>query len=99
VYNSLTDFRQSNIGLAGMQGENNIGGLTRIVGTKIFVYYEGDHTLLDRQIRSGIAHVIIDQMMFGGNWRDMLKSSTFMSLPHGTPMVSSPTIRGVGMPS
>ncbi|MEZ4806655.1 MAG: hypothetical protein R2815_04190 [Flavobacteriales bacterium] len=81
VYNSLTDFRQSNIGLSGTDGQNNIGGLTRIVGTKIFVYFEGDHTLLDRQIRSGIAHVIIDQMMFGGNWRDMLKSSTFMSLP------------------
>ena len=81
VYNSLTDFRQSNIGLEGMSGQNNIGGLTRIVGTKIFVYYEGDHTLLDQQIRSGIAHVIIDQMMFGGNWRDMIRSSTFMSLP------------------
>ena len=81
VYNSLTDFRQSNIGLEGMTGQNNIGGLTRIVGTKIFVYYEGDHTLLDQQIRSGIAHVIIDQMMFGGNWREMIRSATFMSLP------------------
>lgn len=81
VYNSLSDFRQSNIGLSGMEGDQNIGGLTRIVGTKIFVYFEGDHTLLDRQIRSGIAHVIIDQMMFGGNWRDMLRSATFMSLP------------------
>lgn len=81
VYNSLTDFRQSNIGIAGVDGQQNIGGLTRIVGTKIFVYFEGDHALLDRQIRSGISHVIIDQMMFGGNWRDMLKSSTFMSLP------------------
>ncbi len=81
VYNSLTDFRQSNIGLAGFGGDNNIGGATRIVGTKIFVYFEGDHQLLDRQIRSGIAHVIIDQMMFGGNWRDMVRSSTFMSLP------------------
>lgn len=81
VYNSLTDFRQSNIGIAGVDGQQNIGGLTRIVGTKIFVYFEGDHALLDRQIRSGIAHVIVDQMMFGGNWRDMLKSSTFMSLP------------------
>ena len=30
VYNSLTDFRQSNIGLEGMTGQNNIGGLTRI---------------------------------------------------------------------
>ncbi len=81
VYNSLTDFRQSNIGLASMSGDNNIGGATRIVGTKIFVYFEGDHALLDRQIRSGIAHVIIDQMMFGGNWRDMVRSSTFMNLP------------------
>ncbi|HMC97117.1 MAG TPA: hypothetical protein VKG92_05675, partial [Flavobacteriales bacterium] len=81
VYNSLTDFRQSNIGLEGMTGQNNIGGLTRIVGTKIFVYFEGDHTLLDQQIRSGIAHVIIDQMMFGGNWRDMIRSATFMNLP------------------
>ncbi len=81
VYNSLTDFRQSNIGLAGIEGDNNIGGMTRIVGTKIFVYFEGDHTLLDRQIRSGIAHVIIDQMMFGGNWREMLRNATFMSLP------------------
>ncbi|MBK9762929.1 MAG: PD40 domain-containing protein [Flavobacteriales bacterium] len=81
VYNSLTDFRQSNIGIAGVDGQQNIGGLTRIVGTKIFVYYEGDHALLDRQIRSGIAHVIIDQMMYGGNWRDVLKSSTFMNLP------------------
>ena len=81
VYNSLTDFRQSNIGLVGVDGQQNIGGLTRIVGTKIFVYFEGDHALLDRQIRSGIAHVIVDQMMFGGNWREMLKSSTFMSLP------------------
>ncbi|MEZ4790662.1 MAG: hypothetical protein R2811_11665 [Flavobacteriales bacterium] len=81
VYNSLTDFRQSNIGISGVDGQQNIGGLTRIVGTKIFVYYEGDHLLLDQQIRSGIAHVIVDQMMFGGNWRDMLKSSTFMSLP------------------
>lgn len=81
VYNSLTDFRQSNIGLEGMTGQNNIGGLTRIVGTKIFVYFEGDHTLLDQQIRSGIAHVIIDQMMFGGNWREMIRSATFLTLP------------------
>jgi hypothetical protein len=81
VYNSLTDFRQSNIGLDGLGGANNIGGLTRIVGTKIFVYYEGDHTKLDQQIRSGIAHVVIDQMMFGGSWREMLRSSTFLTLP------------------
>lgn len=81
VYSSLTDFRQSNIGLEGMGDQMNIGGLTRIVGTKIFVYFEGDHALLDQQIRSGIAHVLVDQMMFGGNWREILRSSTFLALP------------------
>lgn len=80
VYNSLTDFRQSNIGL-GYDEQYNIGGVTRILGNKIFLYYEGDHKLLDHQIRSGIAQVMLDQMMFGGNWREVLKNSTLMSLP------------------
>ncbi len=80
VYNSLTDFRQSNIGVTGEE-EYNIGGVTRIVGTKIFVYYEGDHALLDQQVRTGIAQVLLDQMMYGGNWREVLKNSTLLNLP------------------
>ncbi|HEX2618214.1 MAG TPA: hypothetical protein VHL57_11775, partial [Flavobacteriales bacterium] len=81
VYNSLTDFRQSNIGVTGDE-QYNIGGVTRIVGTKVFVYNEGDHMLLDRQVRSGIAQLMLDQMMFGGNWREVLKNSTLMNLPN-----------------
>lgn len=80
VYNSLTDFRQSNIGVTGDE-QYNIGGVTRIVGTKVFVYNEGDHMLLDRQVRSGIAQLMIDQMMYGGNWREVLKNSTLLNLP------------------
>ena len=80
VYNSLTDFRQSNIGLSNEE-EFNIGGVTRIVGTKIFVYNEGDRALLDKQVRSGIAQVMLDQMMYGGNWREVIKNSTLLNLP------------------
>ncbi len=80
VYNSLTDFRQSNIGVTGDE-EYNIGGVTRIVGTKIFVYNEGDRALLDRQVRTGIAQVLLDQMMYGGNWKEVLKNSTLLNLP------------------
>ncbi|MBK6777698.1 MAG: PD40 domain-containing protein [Flavobacteriales bacterium] len=80
VYNSLTDFRQSNIGLSNDE-QFNIGGVTRIVGTKIFVYNEGDRALLDKQVRSGIAHVMLDQMMYGGNWREVIKNSTLLNLP------------------
>jgi hypothetical protein len=80
VYNTQSDFRQSNIGLTDDE-QYNIGGVTRIVGTKVFVYNEGDRALLDRQVRSGVAQVILDQMMFGGNWREVLKNSTLMNLP------------------
>ena len=80
VYNSLGDFRQSNVGVTG-DDLYNIGGVTRIVGSKVFVYNEGDHNLLDRQVRSGIAQLIIDQMMYGGNWREVLKNSTLLNLP------------------
>ncbi len=80
VYNSLTDFRQSNVGVTGDE-QYNIGGVTRIVGTKVFVYNEGDHDLLERQVRSGIAQLMIDQMMYGGNWREVLKNSTLLNLP------------------
>lgn len=80
VYNSLTDFRQSNIGITNDE-QYNIGGVNRIVGSKIFVYYEGDHTLLDRQVRGGIAQVLLDQMMYGGNWKEVLKNSTLLNIP------------------
>lgn len=80
VYNTQSDFRQSNIGLTDDE-LYNIGGVTRIVGTKVFVYNEGDRALLDRQVRSGIAQVLLDQMMFGGNWREVLRNSATMNLP------------------
>ncbi len=80
VYNSLTDFRQSNIGITTDE-TYNIGGVTRIVGTKIFVYNEGDHASLDRQVRSGIAQVMLDRMMYGGNWREVLRNSALLNLP------------------
>ena len=80
VYNKQSEFKQSNIGLSNDE-QYNIGGVTRIVGTKVFLYFDGDHNKLDLQIRAGIAEILINQMMFGGNVKDMVKSSTLLSLP------------------
>ncbi len=80
VYNKLTDFKQSNIGLS-TDAQYNIGGVTRIAGTKVCLYYEGDHALLDAQIREGAATVLINQMMYGGNVREMVKNNTLLNLP------------------
>jgi len=80
VFNSQSEFKESNIGLRN-DGSTNIGGVTTVEGDKIFIYYEGDHDKLDRQIRSGIAKVMAFKMMYGDNWREALKNSSLITLP------------------
>lgn len=80
VYNSQSQFKESNIGLSN-SSETNIGGTTRIEGEKVFIYYEGSHDQLERQIRSGIAKIIAFKMMYGSSWREALKNSSLLALP------------------
>jgi len=80
IYNKLSDLRQSNIGLTTDE-QSNIGGVTRIVGSKIFLYFEGDQQKLLQQIRAGVAEILLSQMMYGGNWKDRVKNSTLLTLP------------------
>ncbi len=80
VYNNQNDFKQSNIGLANEDG-GNIGGVTKIIGDKIFVYFTGSHADMDRQIRAALAELMIDQMMYGGRTRDVVRNSTLLTLP------------------
>jgi hypothetical protein len=80
VYNSHSDFKQSNIGING-EAEGNIGGTTQIVGSKVFIYFEGDYIKFEQNLRKGIARVLINTRLYGGNWRDVIKSSTLLNLP------------------
>jgi hypothetical protein len=80
VYNKQSDFMMSNIGLASDE-QYNTGGVTRIAGSKVSLYFTGDHQDLDRQVRAGIAEVLLNQMMYGGDMKDMLKNSTLLTLP------------------
>ncbi|HEV7231157.1 MAG TPA: hypothetical protein VGO45_07510 [Bacteroidia bacterium] len=80
IYNKYEDYRQSNIGLEG-ESQYNVGGVTRIVGRKVFIYFDGDHRKLDEQIKAGVAEVLVNDMMYGGDLKDMLKNSTLLNLP------------------
>lgn len=80
IYNKHSYFKQSNIGHSRRE-RHNVGGTTPIVGNKLFIYYEGDHRSLDRQIREGVARVMLRQMMYGGDWKDVIKNSTLLSIP------------------
>ena len=80
VFTNQGDYRQSNLGITNDEG-GNLGGVTKISGTKLCVYFKGDHFDLIKQIRSGIAEVLINDLMYGGRTRDMVKNSTLLVLP------------------
>ncbi len=81
VYNKLSDFRQSNIGLLSSHSLNNVGGITRIIDNKVFLYFDGNHEKFKQQIVSAITEVLLSEMLYGGNLRQRLSSSTFLNLP------------------
>ena len=80
VYESQAKFRQSNLGLNGEE-ESNVGGTTRIVGSKIFMYFEGDHQSFNQNIKSAVYEVLLMHMIFGGDWKDQLKSTMNSGIP------------------
>lgn len=80
IYNKQSHFRQSNIGLSTTENYN-IGGVTQIVGSKVFVYFDGSYESFEKQIDAGLLEVLVYQMIYGGNWREVLRNSTLLSVP------------------
>lgn len=80
IFNTQSEFQQSNIGLE-IPEANNLGGTTHLQGNKLFVYFDGSHKDLQRQIKGGLTEVIVRQLMFGKNWKEMVKNAALMSIP------------------
>jgi hypothetical protein len=79
VYNNYGDFMQSNI---GMQSDwQSTGGLAKLVNNKLVVYFNGDHQNLRRQIREGIARVIMSNLLYGGDLGENASNQTLLDLP------------------
>lgn len=81
IFNRLSDLKQSNIGLESEDQIANTGGLTRIVGNKVLIYFDGDYRHLQEQVRAGVATVMINQLMYGGSIKDRLQASVLLHLP------------------
>ena len=80
VFNKLSDLKQSNIGLQS-DDKYNIGGTTYINGSKIMLYFDGNHLNFEKQIKAGITKIIINNMIFGDNIGSKMKNSTLLTLP------------------
>ena len=45
------------------------------------VFFNGSHAELDVQIKAGLAQILINQILYGGNAREMVRNSTLLNLP------------------
>lgn len=81
IYNKLSDFRQSNIGLVTGKTETNIGGTIQIDKNKVFLYFEGDYRNFEQQITAAISRVLINEFVYGTQLRDNATNSTLINLP------------------
>ncbi len=80
IFNTQSEFQQSNIGLE-IPDANNIGGTTHLQGNKLFIYFDGSHKDLQRQIRGGLTEVIVRQLLYGKSWKEMVKNAALMTIP------------------
>jgi hypothetical protein len=79
LYNSYNDYKQSNIGI-GLDWPN-AGGVTKLVNNKLVVFYNGDHADLRRQIREGVARVLVESMLFGDDLGEFAQNQALLDLP------------------
>lgn len=80
VFNTQSDFQQSNVGYS-VSDQSNIGGTTRFIGDKIFVYSNGQLSDLERQIRYAIAYWMIQKILFTGTTGETYRNGTFLNIP------------------
>jgi len=79
LFNDLNDVYQTNLGIK--DEAYNIGGETKILGNKIFLYFNGDYSHLMDQLRKGLITVFINDMMYGGDIQDVVQNAVLMNLP------------------
>ena len=79
IYNNFDEMVQSNIGL-GIDWQAT-GGVTKLVNNKMLVYFNGNHEHLRRQIRQGIAGILVQNILFGDDLGEFAANQTLLDLP------------------
>ncbi len=81
IFNTLSDLKQSNVGLFGDWDYYNTGGVTRIIGGRVLLFFDGNYEHFDQQIRAGIAQVILNNMIYGTGIGAQIKNNALFSVP------------------
>ncbi len=79
IYNNISDLNQSNLGFD--LESYNTGGLTRLSGNKVLVHFGESREEFLRDLRVGIAKVLIFDMIYGGNIGERVQNAATVYLP------------------
>ncbi|WP_246853544.1 hypothetical protein [Rufibacter aurantiacus] len=79
MYNSVSDMKQSNIGL--IDDPYKGGNDALFVKSKIEVAFEGSQTELKRQMTYRISELLLSDMMYGGSLKEVIQSNYLLRLP------------------
>ena len=80
VFNNLGDLKQSNLNNDELD-TGNTGGVTKIIGSKVFLYFNGNYVDFEQQIQEGIAHLLLTQVMNGTSIGSQIRSSYRYDIP------------------
>jgi len=85
LYNNYDEYRQTNVGKKDdSQIQDVPAGTVDLVGDRLVVYFTGVHADLRRQLRAGMSRVVMQRMLFGENFREMVKNAVLLNLPRWT---------------
>ncbi|MDR0207131.1 MAG: hypothetical protein LBI45_07755 [Bacteroidales bacterium] len=81
VYRTNSDFKESNFNYDNDDFYNQ-GGVTNIYGSKVYLFFDGNHSNLNKMIRSGIASVYASGIVQGQSVRANMVSDYTMEEPN-----------------
>ena len=80
VFNSLGDLKQSNLNNED-EDTGNTGGVAKIIGSKVFLYFDGSNVDFEKQIQKGIIQLLMTQAMNGTSIGSQILSSYRYDIP------------------
>jgi hypothetical protein len=81
LYNSYTDYKQTNTGRYNEELNLSNNAAIDISGNNVVVYFNGSHDDLNAQVRSGVVSIIKDNLLFGFKLKDVVQNAIKLQLP------------------
>jgi hypothetical protein len=81
LYNSYTDYKQSNIGRYNEDLITGNGGAFDVSNNSLSIYFDGTHKGMQQQVRRGIVGIIKDNLLYGYTLKEVVKNSIKMNVP------------------